>query len=54
MNFWKIGGSFEKKVPLQVGANKLIRFYIALIWGEKCFFAIQNANLVDIQSIRFW
>ena len=44
----KIGGSFEKKV--QSRATNLIRFHIALNWGEKCFFAIQKANLVDIQS----
>ena len=31
----KIGGSFEKKV--QRGATNLIRFYIALNWGEQCF-----------------
>ena len=42
----KIGGSFEKKG--QSGATNLVRFYIALNWGEKCFFAIQKANLVDI------
>ena len=31
----KIGGLFEKKV--QSGATNLMRFYIALNWGEKCF-----------------
>ena len=35
MNFWKIGGSFEKKV--QSGAKNVIRFYIALNWGENWF-----------------
>ena len=44
----KIGGSLEKKI--QSGAKK---FYIALNCGEKCFFVIQKANLVNIQSIRF-
>ena len=42
---------FRKKS--KVGPKNLIRFYIALNLGEKCFFfAIQN--LVDIQSSRFW
>ena len=46
----QIGGSFQKKS--KVGPKNLIRFYIALNLGEKCFFfAIQN--LVDIQSSRF-
>ena len=36
----QIGGSVEKKV--RSGANNLIRFYIALNWVEKCFFAIQK------------
>ena len=48
----KIGGSFEKKT--QSGATNLIRFYIALNWEEKCFFAVQKKpNFVDIQSSRF-
>ena len=50
----QIGGSFEKKV--QSGVTNLSRFYIALNWGEKCFFPIQKhekANFVDIQSNRF-
>ena len=32
---YTVGGSFEKKV--QSGATHLIRFYIALNWGEKWF-----------------
>ena len=38
----KIGGSLEKKSP-QSGATNLIRFYIALNWGEMVF-AIQKTN----------
>ena len=39
----KIGGSFEKKV--QSGATNLIRFYIALNWGEKCYFCHPKSKL---------
>ena len=47
----QIGGSFERKKS-KVGAKNLIRFYIALNLGEKCFFEIEK--FVDIQSNRFW
>ena len=32
----QIGGSFERE-KIQSGATNLIRFYIALNWGEKWF-----------------
>ena len=38
MNFWKIGGSFEKKVH-KVGLKMPSK---------------KKANLADIQSSRFW
>ena len=48
----QIGGSVEKKI--QSWAKNVIRLHIALNWGRKMFFTIQKANLVDIQSSRFW
>ena len=35
------------------GATNLIRFYIALNWGEKWFLPSKKQTLVDIQSSRF-